>query len=92
METTFNCKIDSHVPTEDGMDCECKYFKKNGGYFANYLEKLEEGLKKEMKEDLTNILDFVERYNKKDEEIGIAESAAKLSEWINSNKSIHSIN
>jgi hypothetical protein len=25
----FKCKIDSHIPTEDGSACECGYFKQN---------------------------------------------------------------
>ena len=25
---TFNCKIDSHIPTKDGQNCECGYFTK----------------------------------------------------------------
>lgn len=88
-EIKHNCKIHSHIPREDGRECECGYFREKP--FLNYLIGLEEGVKKSCKKDLNTVLDFIERWNKQDEDKNVAEAATRLSSWVNSDKSIHGI-
>lgn len=38
----FNCKIDSHIPTENGLHCECGYFRKDKINIYDLKEKFKE--------------------------------------------------
>ena len=45
-EIKFKCKIDSHIPKEDGLNCECGYFIKKD----SCVKLLIEGYEKEAEE------------------------------------------
>jgi len=54
MRTSSECKIDSHLPTDDGSQCDCGYFSHHKPNQSELEQKLEEVLTNSLKRAYLN--------------------------------------